>query len=252
MLRGRGLILANADGLDQPHVFRSVPSIVNSRFTAPYGWSGEFPTLQKFALGAVEQHFTKTMLRRPGIDFRVPTQEELDALAAFMASITSGIDTAIIHNPTEETLAPLLDTDEERLGLTLFFGKGKCFNCHSGPALAYTDPNGVFGGKPPFFDTRGKGPDGINVLPINQVDNLPLDDGNGTGQFNTAALIGFRYGNMAFFHDNAIRGTLEDEIEAYTKDVFGNSSPGLKLNGIDLNDTEVDAIAAFLRAINEP
>ena len=42
-------------------------------------------SLRAFATGAVIQHFTKTLDRIAGVDFRLPTDEELDALEAFSA-----------------------------------------------------------------------------------------------------------------------------------------------------------------------
>lgn len=250
LLRGRGLVLANADGFGRPHVFRSAPSLVNVAFTAPYGWSGEFRTLRAFARAAVEQHFPRTLERRPGVDFREPTARELDALAAFMSSVTSGHGRTVISNPTRENLAPLLDSEEQRLGMDLFFGDGRCAACHSGPALAFPAPDGPFAGRGPFFDNRGKAAGGENVLPVNREDGLPPDDGDGRGRFNTANLLGLRSGQRGFFHDNAVSGSLRDEIEAYTGEVFANSPPGRHLGGIELTAAEIDAVATFLRAIN--
>src|SRR3546814_9251049 len=43
-------------------------------------------SLRSFATGAVIQHFTKTLNRIPGVDFRLPTDAELDALQAFQLS----------------------------------------------------------------------------------------------------------------------------------------------------------------------
>jgi hypothetical protein len=39
--------------------------------------------LRSFTLGAVRKHFTRTLNRIPGSDFRCPTSKELDAMAAF-------------------------------------------------------------------------------------------------------------------------------------------------------------------------
>lgn len=102
LLRTRGLILENLDGFDDPtqkFVMRGVPHTlslgltngIGLAFGGPpdhrLGWSGDGGpgrgTLQQFAFGAIMQHFTKSLERRPGIDFRLPTQEELDALEAF-------------------------------------------------------------------------------------------------------------------------------------------------------------------------
>jgi hypothetical protein len=39
--------------------------------------------LERFATGAVIQHFTLTLKRELGVDFILPTDEQLDALEAF-------------------------------------------------------------------------------------------------------------------------------------------------------------------------
>ena len=55
------------------------------------GWSGDGAphdgSLLNFAVGAIAQHFTRTMNRQPGIDFREPTGEEADALLAFQLAL---------------------------------------------------------------------------------------------------------------------------------------------------------------------
>ena len=83
----RALILENIDGFDQPPVFRGTPHILNAALTAPYGLSGNVPTLGEFALGAIVQHAPKRLDRVPGIHFRLPTQEEIDAVEAFQRSV---------------------------------------------------------------------------------------------------------------------------------------------------------------------
>ena len=55
------------------------------------GWSGDGAphdgSLKSFAVGAIAQHFTKTLNRQPGVDFREPTGEEADALLAFQLAM---------------------------------------------------------------------------------------------------------------------------------------------------------------------
>jgi hypothetical protein len=100
LMRQFGLIIENLDGFhDLPRVFtmRSVPHTlglsrsVNSADGPRTGWSGDGApgdqSLRSFATGAVIQHFTKTTNRIPGVDFRLPTDEELDALEAFQLSL---------------------------------------------------------------------------------------------------------------------------------------------------------------------
>ncbi len=102
-LIAQGLILENLDGFDNPGVFRGVPHTLGltvstkvdpaeSNLTGALGWSGDGApgdgTLRSFALGAVVQHFTKTLNRKEEEgDFRLPTESELDALEAFQASL---------------------------------------------------------------------------------------------------------------------------------------------------------------------
>src|SRR2546426_169978 len=100
LMREFGLILENLDGfadLKNKFVMRGVPHVlglrtsVNSPGGPRTGWSGDGApgdgSLRSFATGAVIQHFTKTLNRIPGVDFRLPTDEELDALEAFQLSL---------------------------------------------------------------------------------------------------------------------------------------------------------------------
>ncbi|MHC4458530.1 MAG: hypothetical protein ACYS0I_15880, partial [Planctomycetota bacterium] len=100
LMREFGLILENLDGFDDlanKFTMRGVPHTLALRTSVDSGqgprtgWSGDGApgdgTLRSFATGAVIQHFTKTLNRVPGIDFRLPTQEELDALEAFQFSL---------------------------------------------------------------------------------------------------------------------------------------------------------------------
>ena len=55
------------------------------------GWAGDGApgegTLREFAIGAVVQHFPRTLQRTNGIDFVLPTEDELDAMEAFQLSL---------------------------------------------------------------------------------------------------------------------------------------------------------------------
>jgi hypothetical protein len=104
LLRQFGLILANIDGFDKPGVLRGVPhTLALSTSITPeekhegafvkhaLGWSADGSpddgSLRMFTVGAVKQHMPKTMNRQEGVDFRLPTDEELDALEAYMLSL---------------------------------------------------------------------------------------------------------------------------------------------------------------------
>ncbi len=93
LMRGaRGLFLENIDGFENPPFFRSSPPLMNVADTAPYGHGGDIPDLQQFTTGAVTQHLPKTTARNSDpsvgpLDFRLPTQRELEAMEAFMQSM---------------------------------------------------------------------------------------------------------------------------------------------------------------------
>src|SRR5438046_9125310 len=99
-MREFGLSQEKLDGFDDlknKFVMRGVPHVlglrnsVNSPAGPRTGWSGDGApgdgSLRSFATGAVIQHFTKTLNRVPGIDFRLPTADELDALEASQLSL---------------------------------------------------------------------------------------------------------------------------------------------------------------------
>ena len=100
LMREFAMILENQDGFDDlannfnmrgiPHTLALQTSVV-SRDGPRTGWSGDGApgdgTLRSFAVGAVIQHFPKSLDRVAGADFRLPTDEELDALEAFQLSL---------------------------------------------------------------------------------------------------------------------------------------------------------------------
>jgi cytochrome c peroxidase len=260
LMREFALILENLDGFDDlenkftmrgvPHVL-GLPTSVDSAQGPRTGWSGDGApgdgSLRAFATGAVIQHFTKTLNRIPGVDFRLPTDEELDALEAFQFSLGRQQDL--------DLPLPLKGTVAKR-GQELFLNPttGKCFACHSN-AGANGDPN-VFG--PGVgnlnFDT------GVENLPDQPADltgeKVPPDDGfgiPGDGTFNTPPVVEAA-DTGPFFHNNSVE-TIEGAVAFYNGDAFNNSPAGQLIqgatgSGINLDGTQVVEVAAFLRLIN--
>ena len=260
LMREFGLILENLDGFDDlanKFVLRGVPHLLGLRNTIDsaqgprLGWSGDGSpgdgSLRSFATGAVIQHFTKTLNRVPGVDFRLPTDEELDALEAFQFSL---------GRQQELTLPlPLKGTVAKR-GQELFLDPtvGKCFFCHSN-AGANGDPT-VFGPNAGNLNFNT----GIEDLPDQPQDLtgelVPPDDGFGTpgdGTFNVPSLIEAA-DTGPFFHNNSIE-TIEGAVGFYDGDSF-NDSPAAQLleqatgSGIEIDGTQIVEMAAFLRVIN--
>jgi hypothetical protein len=80
---------------------------------------------------------------------------------------------------------------------------------------------------------------------------LPPDDGFGNpgdGSFNAVSLVEAA-DTPPFFHNNGA-ATLEEAIEFYTTSIFGGSPSGSFGGAFNFGDTEIEQVAAFLRAIN--
>ena len=304
LMRKFALILENLDGFDDlanKFVMRGVPHTLallqNTLTPAPdgtsippnerTGWGGDGAPVGKFILGngvvheargllrdfpigAVIQHFTKTLLRRNGIDFRLPTNAELDAMNAFMRSTGRRAD-LILAGPGALSLKGELAREGQRIfnnGGAGFpggrgippgtpQGAGKCFFCHFNAGASdffFPDQNAN-------FNTN------VEQLPSQPADlvipaqNNPADGGFGTGApppgvfgigngtFNTPVLV--EAGDTApFFHSNVIN-TIEEAVNFYNSTQF-NTDPGFgaQIGGINLEATEVSAVGAFLRVIN--
>jgi cytochrome c553 len=254
-MRANALILENLDGfedLDNKFVLRGVPHTlaltvsVASRDGPRTGWSGDGApgdrSLRSFAVGAIVQHFTRTTNRVADVDFRLPTEDELDALEAFMLSL----------GRQEDLQLPLALTDPRAVsGQMLFLDSAvsRCNVCHFN-AGANADP-AIFGeGAGNLnFDT------GVEDLPDLPGDLLgdptpPDDDGlniPGDGTFNTPPLVEAA-DTSPFFHNNA-RATIEEAVAFYNSEAFNNSPAG-QVGAIALTDEQVRDIAAFLRVIN--
>ncbi|MDH3719384.1 MAG: hypothetical protein OES79_14790, partial [Planctomycetota bacterium] len=193
------------------------------------------------------QHFPKTVNRLVGEDFRLPTDSELDALEAFQRSL----------GRQQELVLPLaLLSPIASRGQDIFMDRrsGKCNACHFN-AGANADPE-LFGAEAGNMNFNT----GVEVLPDQPADLLdpdnPADDGSGVpgnGEFNTPPLVEAA-DTAPFFHNHSV-ATLEGAVAFYNGDAFNNSPAGQLVigatgSGINLDATETESVAAFLRIIN--
>jgi cytochrome c peroxidase len=248
MMREHGLILENLNGFNSEPVFRGVPHNIGMRASIDadpahlgptrdaVGWSGDGApgagTIRDFLEGAITQHFPKTLARVPGEDFRLPTTREKRAVEAFMLSLGRQDE----FDLEEMSFA---DADAEagrRLFLGLDGANRECSFCHHNAGANQADS-----GLNENFDT------GTHDLDP----SLPDDDGFGNpgdGTFNTVSLVEAA-DTPPFFHNNSAE-TLEQAVEFYTTETFGNSGSGSFGGAFNFGDTEIEQVAAFLRAIN--
>jgi mono/diheme cytochrome c family protein len=204
LLRRFGLITVNADGFDPSRGFvlrgtQNVQALANSM--APQdpaagldfstngrnpnpperlGWGNDGPPLRDFALVAIAQHAPTTMARAPGADFRVPTDEELDALAAYQLALGRQEDFDL---PTLELKSALATT-----GKTLYLDTGKFFepghkNCNAchlnggGTTGMVFDPTVPMDATPRGFNIGSA--TNANETPLALTLGLPRDGGFG-------------------------------------------------------------------------
>ncbi|MEY4546015.1 MAG: hypothetical protein RL685_2210, partial [Pseudomonadota bacterium] len=246
LMRNFGLILENVDGAEAPttkFVMRSVPhtfSLLTSVAPAPIinpdgtgvdgttqppnqrtGWGGDgAPSpggLKQFQVGAIFQHYTKSLNRIAGTDFTLATDEELSRIEDFLLGI---------GRTNELSLAAVSLTDPGAEAGRLTFIPSRCNGCHRNAGantaagfnrnfdtgietvrIAALEPLGIprdggFGGGAPGapFDHDANG------------DGTPDSFGNGT--FNTPPLIEAA-DTGPFFHTNAFT-TIEDATRFYT------------------------------------
>lgn len=290
LMRKFGLILENVDGFNRPGVMRGVPHTLallpNTLKPAPIdgtnpavlertGWSGDGApgtgTLREFIIGAVTQHYPKSLNRTPGVDFTLPTVAQLDALEAFQKSLGRRQD-LVLSGPG----ALSLKNEIARRGQQIFMnpgnvpglfvgsnaGAGKCFLCHANAGGGDTVVQIILGTA--TAETNANFNTGVEDLPSQPADLVvpaqpnPPDEGFGQapfpgggfgdGTFNTPVLVEAA-DTGPFFHNNSI-DTIEGAVAFYNSAAFNNSPIGPGVGGIQLEATEVVAVAAFLRVIN--
>ena len=260
LMREFGMILENLDGFDDlanRFTMRGVPHVLGLRTSieSPQGprtgWSGDGApadgSLRSFAVGAVIQHFTKRLDRVSGVDFRLPTEAELDALEAFQLSL---------GRQSDLTLPLRLRGVVPARGQEIFMDNelGKCNICHSNAGATAVLGTTNLGNA--NFNT------GVEDLPDQPArlagEPVPRDDGfgiPGDSTFNTPPLVESA-DTGPFFHNNTIQ-TIEGAVGFYDGESFNNSPSGRFLAGtdpegvgIELDGTQIVAIAAFLRVVN--
>jgi cytochrome c peroxidase len=280
----RGGIVENVDGLEDPtnkFVVRSVPHVlslatslaadVGDGTTNPplerTGWGGDGSpgdgSLRSFLTGAITQHYTKGMARSPGVDFRLPTSDELDLVAGFQLTLgrTNELDLSQVNlfdADANEGRRAFLDPQRGRCNVchmnaganSIDTGRNRNFN--TGTELAQSFSVSQFDGV--FLFDGGFGGQGLahpNVM------TLPLPDGknNGFGNntFNTPPLIEAA-DTGPFFHTNTFGPRIEDAVFFYLG-LFQSSQAARDLEarfGTPLNFTGDDGfrMGRFLRALN--
>ncbi len=250
-----------ADGTAQPPLERT-------------GWSGDGApgdgSLRAFLEGAIKQHFTKDLARRPGIDFRLPTAEEAELTRTFQLSLGR------LNELTLEQVRIFDEQGEDGRQAFLDPQRGRCNVCHNNAGANFIDS-----GKNRNFDTGIRNGSSVSFLTRGELDGGSLEDGGfggaelarpnletfgvlnafGDGTFNPPPLI--EAADTAPFFHNAFRATdknggggdIDSAVAFYATPAF-LASPAAKLLDerfgapLDLKPLDASAIARFLRILN--
>ncbi len=271
-MRARGLILENVDGFEPDptvrFVLRTVPHNLSMGVSvtrppdAPAvppldrtGWGGDGAPgqgeLRDFQNGAITQHYTQSLKREVGTDFRLAEDRELDAIDLFMRTLgrTNELDLATVV---------MTDADAEA-GRARFLNVG-CNACHQNAGANAA----IAAGGNRNFNT------GVEAARHADLAGFPLDGGFGAtpenpdgsfgnGTFNTPPLVESADTGPFFHSATTVSGsserdadtatTIEDAVAFYDTPAFNNSPSG-QVAPIDLTADEIDQIGRFLRGIN--
>jgi len=241
-LLSNALILENVDGFQDPanrFVTRSVPHLFSLAITmAPdpadgsptnppiqrTGWGGDGApgdgSLRSFLDGAINQHFTKTLNRVPGVDFRPASNFERDVVESFQLALgrQNELDLANVNfslQAAQDGKVRFLDP-----------AQGRCGVCHSNAGSNFVKSarnrnfnNGVSGSQtlgvlPNYFGpgqdlTLADGGFGGQTLMTPNVDPTGIGFANafGDGNFNVPPLVEAA-DTAPFFHNNASVGNV--------------------------------------------
>jgi hypothetical protein len=205
------------------------------------GWGGDGApgrgTLNEFAFGAIVQHYTRSLNRVPGTDFRLPTQAELDALEAFQ------LFSARQKNPVTTSLG--FGDPVAEAGMQSANGEGLCFACHQELSGVTNSNLNLNTGVENLF------------IPFRTSTNMPADGGFGPAPGTLATGFGSTRFNVPplfeaalttpLFHNNAV-ATIEDGVAFYQTPQF-LSSPATQFAVPQLTPTSIQNIGGFLRTL---
>jgi cytochrome c peroxidase len=288
-LLNAAVVLENVDGFEDPvnkFVLRSVPHVLSLQTsitaddTDPFttdpprqrtGWGGDGApgdgSLLSFLTGAVTQHYTNTLTRTPGVDFRLPTSDELDLTSEFQLALGR-------LNELDLTQVNLFDSAADT-GRQAFMdpARGRCNFCHfnAGANAQDTGKNrnfdtglrivpapgsvGFFAGVP-IFDGGFGVPDPLhpNINALSFDPTVKPFNAFGNGSFNTPPLIEAA-DTKPFFH-NQFAAEIEDAVFFYIDPgTFQKSQAEKDLvarfgTPINFSVDDGNAIGRFLRALN--
>ena len=222
---------------------RNSPTIINSAYNRFHFWDGRADSLEEQALGPIQnpiemkmsldgvverlnkiEGYQKQFQKVFGTD--VTSEGIGKAIAAFERTILAG---DAPYDAYQEGEKDALSESAQR-GMTLFFGKGHCSACHSGPN--FTDN---------AFHNIGVGMDAKDVDKGRQVVSKLEGD---SGSFKTPTLRDISR-TAPYMHDGSMK-TLSEVVEHYNKGGIQNPYLDEEIFPLNLTQQEKDDLVKFL------
>lgn len=222
---------------------RSSPTIINSAYQTFQFWDGRAGSLEEQALGPIQNPIEMNMSLEDVVKrlnkikgYREAFQKVFGtdvtsdgigkAIAAYERTIVSGDAPYDRFKAGDKTAL----SESAQRGMKIFFGKGVCSACHSGPN--FTD-NG--------FHNIGIGMDKEN--PDQGRAAISKLEGD-TGAFKTPTLREIAR-TAPYMHDGSLK-TLEDVVEHYTKGGIANDYLDEEIFPFKLTPQEVKDLVTFM------
>jgi cytochrome c peroxidase len=238
---------AVARGVDRRPGRRNVPTIVNRGYGVTFSWDGRLSTLEAQVLAPVSNPremgaSLAVVLDRLSRDssyrreFRMSftdgiTEENVArALATFVRHVTSGDAPADRFGDRQSDAL----SQEARLGLKVFLGKGNCWQCHAGPL--FSDEK---------FHNTGIAWDGKRFRDDGRA--LVTGDRRQQGAFKTPTLREVAR-TAPYMHDGSIK-TLEEVVEFYSRGGRVNPNLDSLIMSLSLSEQDKRGLIAFLEAL---
>lgn len=260
-------------GIDQQLTDRNAPPISNLYDDNLLFWDGRSTSIDDLVLRPIRNHkemgmesmeFLVTKIKSAPYyaelftkaygDAEVNQTRIADAMTQFVKSMI-GCNSDMDRHQSQGT--PLSQLAQE--GMNVFFGKGQCYNCHSGPD--FNDRGGFF--IDPFFPPNGQG-----FGWAQDIADIGLDkeyEDVGMGVFDPALVGVFKIPSLRnvaltapYMHDGRF-ATLEDVVNHYNEGIQKSPNLDQVLKAWDtgdaiqlhLTDHEKSALVAFLHSLSD-
>jgi cytochrome c peroxidase len=227
---------------------RSAPTVFNRAYSLAQFWDGRAATLEEQAkgpmanpieMGNTHEDLVAKLREIPGYRSRFKTvygNDDIDidqvakAIATFERTILSG-NSAFDRYKAGDKKAM---TPEQVRGMEVFFGKGRCDQCHEGINFTTNAYHNL------GIGTDKPDPDeGRSVVTKNEAD---------WGAFKTPTLREVAR-TAPYMHDGSVK-TLEEVVDIYDKGGIPNKNLDTSLRKLNLTAGEKKDLVAFLHALN--